>query len=209
MTHDKLMRVVDWVSKLAFLNILWLLFTALGLFVFGFFPATVAMFATIRSFIREDISLPLVQTFWLHFKANVVRSLGYGLLTTVIIVIGVVDIVYIQEIEALDSTLIHIPIYLFLIFSSLTLLYLFPVYVHFDWPFFQTIKQAFLIMLIHPIQTLLMVISIAMSLYLMTFVPGLLFFFGGSFIALLISSITQHIFDTIHQQATNHPASES
>ena len=74
-----------------------------------------------------------------------------------------------------------------------------------DWPFFQTIKQAFLIMLIHPIQTLLMVISIAMSLCLMTFIPGLLFF-GGSFIALLISSITQHIFDTIHQQTSNHPA---
>ena len=61
-----------------------------------------------------------------------------------------------------------------------------------DWPFFQTIKQAFLIMLIHPIQTLLMVISIAMSLYLMTFIPGLLFFFGGLFIALLISSINKH-----------------
>ena len=94
LTHDKLMRVVDLISKLAFLNILWLLFTALGLFVFGFFPATVAMFATIRSFMREDISIPLFQTFWSHFKANFVRSLSYGLLTTVIIMIGAVSVYF-------------------------------------------------------------------------------------------------------------------
>lgn len=207
--HERLMQSVDWISKLALLNLLWLLFTTLGLFVFGFFPATVAMFATIRSFFREDISLPLMKTFCQHFKENFVRSIGYGLLTSLITLVGIVDIIYIQEIASRHSFILHIPIYLFLIFTCLTLLYLFPVFVHYDWPFFQTIKQAFLIMLIHPIQTLLMIVSVALSLYLMTFIPGVFFFFGGSFTALMISSITLHIFDTIQEQTTHKHASSN
>ncbi|GEN57085.1 membrane protein [Halolactibacillus alkaliphilus] len=207
--HERLMQSVDWVSKLALLNLLWLLFTTLGLFVFGFFPATVAMFATIRSFFREDISLPLMPTFWQHFKENFVRSIGYGLLTSLITLLGIIDIIYIQEIAALQSLILHMPIYLFLIFSCLTLLYLFPVFVHYDWPFFQTIKQAFLIMLIHPIQTLIMVVSVGLSLYLMTYMPGIFFFFGGSFTALLISSITLHIFETIEERIKMRHASRN
>lgn len=204
--NDKIYRITEWISKLALLNLLWLLTSALGLVLFTFFPATVAMFATVRDFLTKDISTPVTKTFVYHFKKDFLRSTGYGLIVLLIGLIGYADLLFINQSQVVETMLFHIPLYLFLIFAFLTLLYLIPIYVHYDFPFFTVIKRAFLTMLIHPIQTLLMLTTVALSVYLMTFIPGLLFFYGGSFISLVLMSISLTIFQQLSERQTEKNA---
>src|SRR5690625_7152266 len=79
--------------------------------------------------------------------------------------------------------LVQLPMFLFIL---LTFLYLFPTYVHYKLGFLTVIKQAFLIMVIHPLQTITMLIGIAACLVLMYYVPALALFFSGSFTAFVI-----------------------
>ena len=53
-------RAAEWISRLFLLNILWVVFTIVGLGIFGFGPATAAMFAIVRKWIitpQEDFPL--------------------------------------------------------------------------------------------------------------------------------------------------------
>lgn len=60
--------ICDWIARLAYINLLWILFTLSGFVVFGFFPATIAMLATLRQFIRGNHPLcskpfgPIIKT---------------------------------------------------------------------------------------------------------------------------------------------------
>lgn len=202
---QSLYKFTVWISQLAILNLLWLGFSFLGLVVFGFFPATVAMFIVLRSWLRGEDDLPIFSTFWQSFRTEFLKANGYGL-----IIVGLGGIVYSNLIfmsvnDSGSMLLFHIPLYTFVIFVALTLLYLFPVYAHYDLGFFQTIKQAFLIMMIQPIQTVVMIIGIVASVVVMRFIPALPFFFGGSFIALLIMATCYHSFQTIEQKQKSRP----
>lgn len=199
MTHY-LYKLTVWISRLAILNLLWLGFSLLGLIVFGFFPATVAMFAVLRSWLRGEDDRPIFQTYWRAFKAEFLAANGYGILIGILGFIVYLNLIFMSVNQSGSMLLLHIPLYTFLIFSALTLLYLFPTYVHYDLGFFQIIKQAFLIMMIQPIQTVMMIAGIAASAVVMYYIPGLSFFFGGSFIALLIMATCYHSFQTIEKK---------
>ncbi|GAF20232.1 hypothetical protein JCM19046_4941 [Bacillus sp. JCM 19046] len=55
----------DWAMRMAYLNIIWLLFTAIGLFLFGFMPATVALFTLVRKqLLKQDV--PVFKTFFFN-----------------------------------------------------------------------------------------------------------------------------------------------
>lgn len=204
MTHS-LYKFTVWISRLAILNLLWLGFSLLGLVAFGFFPATVAMFVVLRSWLRGEDDRPIFRTYWQAYRANFLTANGYGLIIALLGAIVYSNLIFMSLNESQSILFLHIPLYTFLIFVALTLLYLFPVYAHYDLGFFQTIKQAFLIMVIQPIQTLVMIFGIVASVVVMRFIPGLTFFFGGSFIALLITATCNHSFQTIEQKQKPRP----
>jgi len=67
-------RMADWMMKLAFVNLLWILFTILGLVVFGFYPAWIAMCRLMTLWSRGE-DPPLFKTYWsiyrkVFFKGN-------------------------------------------------------------------------------------------------------------------------------------------
>lgn len=204
MTHF-LYKFTVWISRLAILNLLWLGFSLLGLVAFGFFPATVAMFVVLRSWLRGEDDRPIFSTYWQAYRANFFTANGYGLIIALVGAIVYSNLIFMSLSESQSILLLHIPLYTFLIFVALTLLYLFPVYAHYDLGFFQTIKQAFLIMVIQPIQSLVMIFGIVASVVVMKFIPGLTFFYGGSFIGLLIMATCYHSFQTIEQKQKPRP----
>ncbi|WP_440894766.1 YesL family protein [Amphibacillus sp. Q70] len=196
-----LYKITEWISRLAILNLLWLGFTLLGLGIFGLFPATVAMFVVIRRWIRNETDLPIFRTYWKAFREEFLKANGYG---SIIFLIGVMiyaDLIFMSVNESTGMLFIHIPLYMFLIFVVLTLLYLFPVYVHYDLSFFKTIQHAFLIMMIHPLHNVAMIIGIAATVVVMNYIPGLTFFFGGSFMALLLMGTSYHTFLNVEQKS--------
>lgn len=64
----KLYQACQWISRLAYLNLLWLIFISVGLVIFGVAPSTVAMFTIIRKWIQGEREMPIFSTFIEIFK---------------------------------------------------------------------------------------------------------------------------------------------
>ncbi|WP_117168744.1 YesL family protein [Paraliobacillus sediminis] len=189
-----LFTLTEWITRFAFLNLLWILFSLIGLLFFGLFPATVAMFTIIRKWLIGQSDLAIFPYFWKTYKREFLKSNLIGLIVVFVALIVYVDLFFMQTNSNLTLLLLHIPLYLFIFSCVLTLLYLFPVYVHYDTKLVQTFKNAFLIMLIHPLHNLGMVGGIVIACFILSYIPGLAFFFGGSFIAYMIMGTTYHAF---------------
>ena len=179
--------LTEWITRFAYVNLLWIGFSLVGVVIFGFFPSTVAMFTIIRKWIMGQTQIPVFKTFWQAYKQEFLRSNGMGLLIALIGALIVIDLLYMKHTDSF-LTITHIPIYLFIFAITLTFLYVLPVYVHYDVRFIQIFKNAFLIMLINPISNILMIIGIIGTFAVMKFLPGLFFFFGGSVTAAIMMS---------------------
>src|SRR5690625_1086500 len=153
---SKLYTFLNLIYRLAIINLLWLCFTVIGLILFGFFPATVAMFTVIRKeVLKEDMQI--FQTFWSTYKQEFLKSNLLGLILVVIGYILYIDIVFLKYISGAIQIL-YIPVLIMCIVYILMLLYIFPVYVHYHVTIAQVIKNAFLMMVLYPIITFLMII---------------------------------------------------
>src|SRR5699024_679089 len=77
----RLYTISNWIFNIAFINILWIIFTILGLGIFGLFPATAAMFAVARKWIilgeRDFNVLPM---FWKFYRQDFFKLNGFALL---------------------------------------------------------------------------------------------------------------------------------
>lgn len=192
--------IAEWIYRLAFVNLLWILFTLLGLVVFGLFPATMSMFSVIRKWVLGEPDPQIFRTFLKHYKRDFFKSNFIGLNVTIT---GMIIYMYIQYIGAtLDSVLIytHIPLYFFMVITILTFLYLPPVFVHYDVGLFQVLKNSFIIMIMNPIYTIVLVVSVLIVIYVLKYIPGALFFFGGSTVSLTMMRICYRAFQYLENR---------
>lgn len=176
-----------WITRLAYVNVLWVMFSLLGLIVFGFMPATTAMFAVIRKWIMGENDIAIFNTFWKAYRKEFFKS---NLLGYILFVVGYVLSIEFQILRAQDSLIYLITsfgvIALFLLYLII-ILYFFPILVHFNLKTTQYIKWPFIIGMIHPILTIFLIVGVLFINYI-TFItiPALLFFFGGSVSALIL-----------------------
>jgi uncharacterized membrane protein YesL len=189
-----LYTLTEWITKFAYVNLLWIGFSLLGLVLFGISPATVAMFTVIRKWIMGESDIPVFQTFWGTYKKEFLRSTGLGMVLALFSSIIYIDLYYIKM-----DTSIQIPLYLIIIAMIMTVLYIFPVYVHYEVKFIQMFKNAFFIMLVNPISNIMMLIGFTAVIFVMKFIPALLFIFGGSISAGIIMSSCYLAFQKIER----------
>lgn len=176
-----LYTILEWITRFAYLNILWIVFTLAGAILFGLYPSTTAMFAVVRKWLRGHSDLPVFSTFWSYYKKDFWKSNHLGIYTSTIVLLIVIDLFYIQSGASSLMTGIHIPIFVCILLFIFLLFYLFPVFAHYELPVRSIYKQAFLMMLISPIQLFLMVICLAAFLVIISIFPALAFIFGFSF----------------------------
>jgi uncharacterized membrane protein YesL len=190
-----LYTLTEWITRFAYVNLLWIGFSLLGLVVFGISPATVAMFTIIRKWIMGDNDFPVFQTFWNSYKKEFLRGNRLGLIIALLAYIIFIDLNYIK----LD-TIIQIPLYLIIFAIVMTILYIFPVYVHYNVTFIQLFKNSFFIMMVNPLSSILMLIGFVALFFVMKFLPALSFFFGGSLSAGIIMSSCYLAFQKIEKK---------
>jgi uncharacterized membrane protein YesL len=183
-----LYALTEWITKFAYVNLLWIGFSILGMVIFGFCPATVAMFTILRKWIMGERDIPVFRTFWDTYKMEFYRSNGLGIVFALVAGLIFVDLSYMKVDHNNFLKLSHIPLYLFILAAIMTFIYIFPVYVHYNVKFVQMIKNAFLLMLINPIHNISILLGIIAVYFVMKELPGLLFFFGGSITAGIIMS---------------------
>ncbi|MFB1049867.1 YesL family protein [Paraliobacillus sp. JSM ZJ581] len=180
-------RFAVWTLRLAYLNICWILFSAMGLVVFGFMPATTAMFSIVRKWINGEEETPILRSYWKVYKSEFFKTNTAGLL---LFFIGYLLVLEFNILRVQDSF-----IYLFVSYTVLGILilfvivcvYFFPIFVHFKLTWFDYFKWPFIISFSHPILTLFVLGGLWVAHYIIWIsVPALLFFFGGSVSALFI-----------------------
>ena len=131
------------ISRLAYANLLWILFTLLGLGIFGFMPATVAFFTVTRKWVMGDRDIPVFKTFWTTYRQEFFKSTLFGFLLFAIGYIIYIDLAF-SPTGGL-FTLLRIALFICGIAYVILLLYIFPIYVHYDWRKRLYIKYALLI----------------------------------------------------------------
>jgi uncharacterized membrane protein YesL len=176
----------EWIAKFAYINLLWIGFSLVGLVVLGLFPATISMFTVIRKWILGEGDIPILRTFWTTYKSEFLRSNGLGLLIAIVSGIIVLDLVFMKNLGNGFTNAIQIPLYMFMFAVVMTTFYLFPIYVHYELKLIQMIKNSFFMMLINPLENLVMIAGIVAMSFVVKFIPGLGFFFGGSLCAAII-----------------------
>jgi uncharacterized membrane protein YesL len=191
-------RLCDWVMKLAYINILWILFSILGLVVFGLFPATTAMFAIVRKMLMGEDDVPVFRTFWTAYKNDFIKSNLLGLTMVISGYILYIDLAFLRTTTGLLN-LLYYPTLMICLGFILTAFYVFPTFVHFEIKLLQVIKNAFIIMLMNPISTILMVMGSVAVFFLMTTIPGLIPIFSGSFLAIVLMWSSFFAFSKIKQ----------
>jgi uncharacterized membrane protein YesL len=181
------------------IHILWILLTIGGGIVLGFFPSTAALFAIMRDWIRGKTDQPVFPAYWRYYKKDFWKSNRLGIFMTAVGFLIGLDIWYIQTAPGEWFTWTRIPLFAFMLLFLLFWFYLFPAFVHFDLTVRQILKQAFLIMLISPVHTLLMLLCLAALFLVMYWVPATAFIFGSSGYAFITMWMCLHAFQRIRR----------
>jgi uncharacterized membrane protein YesL len=191
---SKLMQVMEWLTRMLHIQVMWILFSMIGLFIGGIFPATFVMFAIIRKWIHGDDGIPVFKTFKDLYKKNFIKTniIGWGMAIS-----GASIFYYIKLFSATGGIISIVLVAMALSFALLyavTALFIIPVYVHFDVDVLEMIKHAVIIAVSHPLHVLLMVITFIGFWYLMFWLPVLLPFIGFSILAYFIMRIANAAF---------------
>ncbi|MCA1041804.1 DUF624 domain-containing protein [Bacillus infantis] len=175
-----------WMLKAAYLNILWIGFTFLGLGLFGLFPSTGAMFAITRKWLQKEPMEKIFSAFWNTYKKEFFTLNKFGLFFIVIGYILVYDFLFLH-LNGINLQLLLPLIICAALSYTMTLLYFFPVYNQFDLKFFQYIKQSFLIGATCIVETVLLFVTVMGVIVTVRLIPGIIPLFPGSVLALLIT----------------------
>lgn len=198
-----ILRFSEWAMKLAYLNFLWILFTILGLGIFGIMPATVATFTIARKWLKQEEDVHIGKTFFSTYKKEFIKSNGIGF---ILAMFGMILYVNYQYINVIENPIIHIVIVSFIfmmsIFYMILVLYIVPVYVHFELKLSQYFKYALMIGIMNIPLTILMILSIYLLYLFLMFIPGLIPLFVISLLALVIMGISYYAFLRIEKQTS-------
>lgn len=187
------------ISRLIYLNLLWLLFTTMGLVVAGFVPATVAIFAVTRKWIMGEEDIPVFSTFWNVYKKEFLKSNLLGLSLFVTGYILFVDLVFLPTTSMLLIVVRYALIAICSVFFVI-LLYIFPIYVHFNGTIKSYWKNAVMYGLSYPLVTFSMIIGIFVLYVGFTYIPSLIPFLSVSLVAYLIMWLALKVFARIEEK---------
>lgn len=191
-----LLRVCDWISKLAYLNLLWLGFTVLGFVIFGFAPATVAMFTILRKWIMGESYLSIFSLFWSVYKSEFKKANILWSCLLVSVLFMYVDWVLIHSMQGILHYMLLIFFVIAFIFILMITMYIFPVYVHFEGSVLHYFKSAILLGASFPGRTFLMMLSVGTGSLVSILFPGVGLLFCGSGISFALMYFSFSIFKT-------------
>ncbi|MEK4566810.1 YesL family protein [Alkalihalobacillus sp. FSL R5-0424] len=193
-------RISTAIYKLAYVNALWLGFTIVGLVVFGFMPATIAMFAVCKKWMQGDWDEPVFATFWANYKKEFLRSNGLGV---ALILVGFLIYWNLTLFTGMEWTYVVIRYTMIAVgvAFAIMLIFLFPTYVSFDVVGLDRIKTALALAFGHPTYLILVLVGLyALQMLFMT-VPGLILFFGAAVPATFLMWVFKLVHHSLERKA--------
>ncbi|WP_152658583.1 YesL family protein [Oceanobacillus sp. CFH 90083] len=177
-----------WITRFAYLNILWILFAIAGLLFFGVMPATVAMFAIIRKWQRGEDEVRIFAAFWEIYRQEFWKANRIGMILFALGYLFSIQFQILGAQTALVYQMAQFSIVLAFALLAIFVVYLFPVYVHFELKTKECLKWPLIVAIVHPILTVFLLACIGLAGYFIFHAfPAVLFFFGGSLSAYFIT----------------------
>lgn len=190
-------NIANWIIRLAYVNVLWLVFSALGLIIFGLFPSTIALFTVIRQWIKHGTHIPVWKTYKDTFKKDFMEANLIGYFYSIIGVVTFIDLRFFQTQSGLIYTTLSYTFIMISVVYVIIGLFLLPVYVHYDFKMLQYIKHTFFIVTSKPLIFLIILIVFTFVCVVMLFIPGLIVLFGISLPAFIIMWTSYNVFTKI------------
>ncbi len=195
---EKINHIFTTILNLVYVNFLWWLFTLLGVGLFGAGPATYALVSILRQWMRGNTNIPIFSSYWKYYKESFKESMITSWIYVLIGYVLVIDLLYVTN-WYLKVCLIIIC---FLFFLSAIFIY--PLMAHYNWKgIFFRIKMSFIFGFSCLQYTLLLFVVIGATYWTaITFFPGILTFFGISFLFYVITWTANQVFTRIELQNT-------
>ncbi|WP_404445812.1 DUF624 domain-containing protein [Sutcliffiella horikoshii] len=188
-------RLGNWAFNLVLLNLLWVLFSISGLLIAGLFPATAAMFAVLKQMIMEDEDTAIIKSFWNHFKSEFIMS---NLIGYLMIMVGFILYLDIRVLQQMDNGILQLALasatVVIGILYLLSLLYIFPIFVHFDLKLLKYPFHAVILAVAKPFYTIFLLALLAVVAYAYMVIPALILVFGISLAAYFMTKVASHSF---------------
>lgn len=160
------------------------LYSCAAVLPFVVFPATSAMFTTVRKWVMGDVDVPLFKTFFRGYRENYKVSMFGGILYTLMFVIIILDIQFYNS----GTPGLELIAYVFMGIAVLLVVSMFNFFsmvVHYHMKTFQLVKNAVLITIGRPFRSLSSAIAAAGIIWLSMRFTFLLPFFSAVAIAYL------------------------
>ncbi|WP_430510314.1 YesL family protein [Gottfriedia solisilvae] len=196
-TMGKLFTICEWIMRFAYVNLLWFLFSIAGLIVLGIFPATVALFTIVRKWILKETDFPIWRTFLTVYRKEFKNSNKLGMLLIFSGAFILFDVFFIRMIEGTVQFVLIIPLLIITAIYLMITLYIFPIYVHYEFKLMDYVKNALFLSIFHFHITLLMLISLLAILFLLVYQPGFIPFFSMVSVAWILMFCGMYSFNRI------------
>ncbi|WP_083652217.1 YesL family protein [Bacillus sp. MRMR6] len=190
-------KLLEWISRLAFLNILWITGTILGFGIFGFFPATVAMFAVVRKWMFGKEDLSIFKTFWTAYRQEFLKSNLLGLIIIGFGLVLYIDFYFVNHAASSLKAILYVPFLIITFIYICMLFYIIPIFVHYDMKISQVIKNSFFVMILNPLSTFFMLIGSFGILFVLSYAPPICILYSGNLLALFIMKPAVNAFEKI------------
>lgn len=203
MFNSLIYKAMEWITRFAYLQLLWITFTFLGFIAFGLFPSTTAAFSVVRRWLLGETDAPIFKTFSKYYKKEFLKSNFLGLFVSIGISLILFNLYFVDATTLNGLSTLHIILFAVILFYLIFIFYLFPSFVHFEGNIFKVMKNALLFLLISPLHTLLMALSITSLLIIFYTIPALAFIFGISSYTFITTWIGLKAFQKVNQTANS------
>ncbi|MDF2698704.1 MAG: hypothetical protein K0Q49_260 [Haloplasmataceae bacterium] len=193
--NGKVYEAFNWIFKMLLINLLWLITTVLGLGIFTFMPATIALFILVKSVINNE-EVPIIKTFFKIVKKEYIKSQKIFLVLLIIGSIIYFNFKFYLRINSLLTSVGIVIIFMILIFYILICTHICIVYIYYPHvKVFRTFKLAFLISMLYAFKTFLIIaVNVIIGFLLLYF--KILFAFAPLIFMSLFAYITLSLLNT-------------
>jgi len=199
-TEGVIYKFLDGVASIVVMNLIWILLTLLGGIVFGWAPATVAMFTVWRARARSENNEKIVKSMWQAYKKNFL----YANLIGIIMLAAGFSLVFFGFTLQQWGGFFRILLLLFFVFSAFVYLVIFafiiPVFVHYEVKLFEYFRYALMIGISHLFHTIVILGLIVLMVWLSSMWLQIPLLIAFSFTSMFITYFSLALFDRIEQK---------
>jgi uncharacterized membrane protein YesL len=196
----RLMSFLNWIVQFAYVQLLWGLFSLLGLGIFGLFPATSAMFAIMRKWLSGDTDIPVFSFMWNTYRKEFLKA---NLYFYSYVGLGMILYFYFKLFQSQDSVIHAILTIIFLItviFYSIGVMVAVPLYTHFDLNLRSFYKMMVYTIFSYPFHIITIIVIHVLFYLLISYIPGFVPFLSVSLLAFVVMAIMKGAFSKMEDK---------